>query len=255
MQFGNLRALCFAVAATAMATVTWATAEARVVTGTMTRDADYGASHGSPNTYTYTSSLTYTDGDKEAYRQGVPMYLMCMDVTTTEPTSGSVYTYTTNAGGAVFHQNGGKSTGEAMINWLFDNFYNNYFTPTASSAHKRIFQQAIWELGNDYAGTKASISGSAGSAQPANDATQAVKDGYGVIYTALQNQVGVITAGYRSNRFDINLFKSTDGTHQNMVAFAVAPIPAALPLLATGVIGLGGLAWRRKSSAANALAS
>jgi hypothetical protein len=80
------------------------------------------------------------------------------------------------------------------------------------------------------------------------------------ITTPISFPLGVVSgiwlhATLTGQAFHLNLGGSGTGTHFNFNTVAAVPIPAALPLFASGLIGLALLAWRRKQKPSVSLAA
>ena len=243
-----------------------AEAAAKQLTGKLTRLNSANTTGSSQQSYWFESnSLRYTDDNKTPYRQGAMMNLFCLDHDLTSPVSrvggtSNAIKYEifdpkihTSAKSSVFESYSNPSKGLAIYNYIFDNYYYSYFAGQAA-AKQRAWQMLLWEVAEDYNGSSSSISIDNGVVTKQlfgfsgyNYATQL----FGLLKTALSTNA--ITKDYKSkNKFDINLLHVVDGGKnptQDMVVYAIAPIPAALPLFGSAIVGIGALAMRRRRNA------
>lgn len=70
--------------------------------------------------------------------------------------------------------------------------------------------------------------------------------------TGFPTAVGAIFTTVTDLVFDRIVFKSTDQEALEVALFAAVPVPPAIALLGSGLVGLGFLGWRRKRAAAAA---
>lgn len=171
------------------------------------------------------SDLQYADGS--AY-SSEPVLLLCVDISTEVPDGPTVFT--AQSSGAAF-PGGSGNAGVAALHWLFDTFYELYFK-NGSAPTQWAFQYAVWEIGNDYAGTVDSI-------DPDQDTVLIESNGYyddpikpgyeefhaavRAMYDGLKAAVAELSPSYRSTRYTLDLLINHDAEFQNMVAIAEAP--------------------------------
>lgn len=184
------------------------------------------------------SDLRYPDG---TLYSDLPVMMICVDVLTALPASGPA-SFFTNAGGSAL-KGGSGDLGVAAIHWLVDQYYVTYHK-NGNDQQRWAFQYALWEIGNDFNGSVASISASAGDAKPSVDAYfqgQAdFENAYQAMYNALQAAVPTLHASYRSKTFTLDLVNNVDPLEQSMVAIVEKAPPAAVsvPSLSQGALGL-----------------
>lgn len=244
---------------------TSAEAAALQLTGKITRQASANTTGSGQQSYWFKSSdLKYTPGNKP-YRQGAEMQLFCLDHDLTSPvstvggTSSSIKyeifdkSIHTVAKSNVFESYNNPKKGLAIFNYIFDNYYYTYFAGQ-SAAKQRAWQMLLWEVAEDYNGSASSISSSNGvvtSQLYGFSGTNYASELFGKLKAALY--ANLIPDNYKSkNKFDINLLHVVDSGRtqtQDMVVYAIAPIPAALPLFGSALLGVGGLALRRRRNA------
>lgn len=100
-----------------------------------------------------------------------------------------------------------------------------------------------------------SLTFTAGSASPPSSFTIAFFDEFGALVTtivqALSSGYNIYSyAGFDFRGFTIYDVNDPAGLRYMNISYNVVPIPAALPLLATALGGLGFAGWRRKKAAA-----
>ncbi|ARU04544.1 hypothetical protein CCO03_07505 [Comamonas serinivorans] len=191
--------------------------------------------------YSGTSTgLTY-DADGAPYSD-LPVLLICIDHETDPPFTYDIPAaqFDTEAGARAI-KGGSGAAGEAAIYWLMDQYYESYYK-NGSGEQRRALQHALWELGNDYDGTAASIDPSAGKARPAlEDVTEyvlipgttqaAFVTAYTTLYDAMRATLPTLRTTYRSGTYTMDLFSNRDPEYQHMVAL-IERTPANTPPLA-----------------------
>lgn len=195
--------------------------------------------------YSGTSDTLTYDSDGTPYSNGVPVLLICIDHTTQPP-----FTYETPSAqfdteaGASAIKGGSGAAGEAAIYWLLDQYYLSYYK-NGSIEQRRALQYALWEIGNDFDGTAASIDVAAGRSRPsAEDVTEyggtdqaAFVLAYNTLYAAMKASLPTLRTSYRSGTYTMDLFRSRDPQYQNMVALIEAPPPNTVPLAEPSITG------------------
>lgn len=189
--------------------------------------------------------------DETPYSPNLPVLLICLDHGTEAPFDLPQVSYDSGAGASAL-KGGAGSAGIALIHWLFDQFYLSFYK-NGTEQQRRAMQYAVWEIGNDYNGTAASIDAYAGSSRPGNMETDPEWDpvfqnadalpliaAYKTLYLAMKNKVPTLPSTYRSTTYTLDLFKSNDDGFQNMVALIEkAPPPVVVPPSPTPVPTLG----------------
>lgn len=205
-----------------------------------------------PVEYTYTgiyagtsSSLTY-DIDGAPYSTD-EVLLICIDHSTQPPFTYNVDTaqFETKAGASAI-KGGSGAAGEAAIYWLLDQYYESHYKPGSTIEQRRALQYALWEIGNDYDGTAASINVAAGSSRPQDeDVTDyggtdqaAFVSAYTALYEAMRTTLPTLPTTYRSSTYTMDLFKNRDPAYQHMVALIEqTPPPNTVPLAEPTITG------------------
>lgn len=227
-----------------------------------------------PVTYEYSSiysgtsnELTYDDGG--APYSDLPVLLICIDHTTNPPFVNAVdpvpiAQFDTNAGASAIKGPSGAA-GEAAIYWLLDQYYVSYYK-NGSVEQRRALQYALWEIGNDYNGTAASIDTDLGASQPSDEDVTlyggtdqlAFISAYTSLYDAMRANLPTLSTSYRSSTFTMDLLRNRDAEYQHMVALIEkAPPPLTPPtpvpslghmalLALTSILGLLGISGMRK---------
>lgn len=210
-----------------------------------------------PVTYEFSSiysgtstALTYDDGG--APYSDLPVLLICIDHATNPPfenatTPVPIAQFDTNAGASAI-KGGSGAAGEAAIYWLLDQYYDSYYK-NGNTEQRRALQYALWELGNDYNGTAASIDEEQGSSRPSDEnvidhggADQTVFiNAYTELYDAMRGNLPTLSPSYRSSTYTMDLFRNRDPDFQHMVALIErAPPPIIVtPATPTPVPSLG----------------
>ena len=175
--------------------------------------------------------------------------------------------FDTQAGASAIKGKSGAA-GEAAIYWLLDQYYVSHYKGTIEK--RRALQYALWEIGNDFDGTAASINTAAGLAKPDSEDITTIDPGsspadfktaYNALYTEMQKVLPTLGTTYRSSTYTMDLFRNRDPGYQNMVALierapsppnpnvTTQPVPGlgqgALALL-TAMLGLLGVARTRR---------
>ena len=177
--------------------------------------------------------------------------------------------FDTQAGASAIKGKSGAA-GEAAIYWLLDQYYVSHYKGTIEK--RRALQYALWEIGNDFDGTAASISATKGVVWPVledinvtapgtNSSQAAFEAAYKDLYAEMQKVLPNLGTTYRSSTYTMDLFRNRDPQYQNMVALierapsppnpnvTTQPVPGlgqgALALL-TAMLGLLGVARTRR---------
>lgn len=200
--------------------------------------------------YSFTSEdLEYADGT--SYSPDLPVLLICLDHGTDAPFDLDQVSYDSGAGAGAI-KGGSGTAGIALTHWLFDQFYLTYYK-NGTEEQRRAMQYALWEIGNDYNGTAASVNSYAGSSTPGKMETDTTYDpvfrngaegplitAYQALYAAMKTAVPTLPRTYRSTTYTLDFFKSNDEGYQNMVALIEkAPPPVVVPPTVTAVPTLG----------------
>src|SRR6218665_493841 len=154
-------------------------------------------------------STDLQDGSGQPYSD-LQVMLICIDHGTNMAPDGPV-TFLSGAGaGAIRGPGGARSVG--AIHWLIDNYYLSYFK-NGTGQQQRALQYALWELGNDYNGTAASISTTAGSSRPATadviyPGDPAFIAAYDALYLAMAAALPGVPASYRSHTYQLDLLNN-----------------------------------------------
>lgn len=192
-------------------------------------------------TYEYSSIYSGTsrdlayDADSAPYSD-LPVLLICIDHKTQPPFSYAVPTtqFETEAGASAIEGRSGAA-GEAAIYWLLDEYYEDYYK--GSVEQRRALQYALWEIGNDYDGTAASIDIGKGSARPVSELVteyggsdqDAFVTAYSLLYAKMKERLPTLSTAYRSSTYTMDLLRNTDKEYQNMVALIERAPPAVTP--------------------------
>ena len=209
---------------------------AELVSGTVTRSTSPLYSEA-----VVSSDLRYNDG--VAYSTSSAM-LICIDVDTNLPSNGSA-AFFSNSGPSTLKGNSGPK-GEAAIHWLIENYYSAYHK---NGTHQQswAFQYALWEIGNDFNGNVASISATAGRANPSIDgyfgsgaAGGAHPDfvaAYQALYSGLIAALPSLDVNYRSTTYSVDLFANAVPTDQAMVIVVEQPPAIRITNVPTATVG------------------
>lgn len=204
---------------------------------------------------TYANSMIYSgtsrdltyDADGSPYSD-VEVLLFCIDHRTEPPFTNAVQPvpiahFDTKAGASAI-KGGSGAAGEAAIYWLLDQYYVEYYK-NGSVEKRRALQYALWEIGNDYKGTAASIDVTLGASHPSlEDVTLyggssqvAFVNAYNTLYTAMRTTLPTLPTTYRSKVYTMDLFRNLDSRYQHMAALMektpppMAPIATPVPSL------------------------
>lgn len=186
------------------------------------------------------TSTDLQDGSGQPYSD-LPVLLICIDHRTNMALDGPA-SFVSGAGTAAIRGPGGaRSVG--AIHWLIDNYYLSHYK-NGTGQQKRALQYALWELGNDYNGTAASIDFNSGFSHPSPTADvefpgdAAFIAAYQALYQAMAAALPGVPASYRSQTYTLDLFDSVNPALQSMVAIVerappavVTPTPVAIPTL------------------------
>lgn len=141
----------------------------------------------------------------------------------------------------------GASPGVALVHWLYDTYYETYFTsPLPAGSHGAIaFQDILWELELDFDGTADSLDFTAGFEPTQNP----IYDEHNAMLTGLQSRLGGgdFDTDYRSAKYGIALAKESSLDHVGDQSLIIA---WAIPEPTTGLLltAVGALALRRRRS-------
>lgn len=222
--------------------------------------------------YSGTSTQLVYDEDDSPY-SSLPVHLICIDHTTNPPfvdaaTPVPIAEFETNAGARAIKGPSGAA-GEAAIYWLLDQYYESHFK-LGSPEQKRALQYALWEIGNDYNGTAASINTASGASQPdSEDITDyggtdqdAFISAYTGLYEAMRANLPTLGRNYRSSIYTMDVLRNRNDAYQHMVAVieetpppvteptgTPTPVPSLghMALLAlTSMLGLLGMGAMRR---------
>lgn len=193
--------------------------------------------------YSGTSTNLSYDADGTPYSD-LPVLLICIDHSTQPPLSYSVpiANFDTLAGASAIKGPSGAA-GEAAIYWLLDQYYASYYK--GSVEQRRALQYALWEIGNDYDGTAASIDVAQGASRPsAEDVTEyggtdqtAFVSAYTSLYNAMKASLPTLPTSYRSTTYTMDLFRNQVPTLQNMVALIERAPPNTVPVAQPSISG------------------
>lgn len=206
---------------------------AALVTGTTNYSGD--------GVYSFRSTDLVYDADGSAYSD-LPVLMFCIDHATQPPFDiGSKFD--TEAGASAIKGPSGAA-GEAAIYWLLDQYYQSYYK-SGSIEQRRALQYALWEIGNDYDGSAASINITTGSSRPAlenvleyggNDQAAFVA-AYTTLYDAMKASLPSLRSSYRSQLYTMDLFRNQDAAYQNMAALIERAPPNVVPTAVPSITG------------------
>ena len=187
--------------------------------------------------------LTY-DADGTPYSD-LPVLLICIDHSTQPPFDYKVNPaqFDTQAGASAIKGSSGAA-GEAAVYWLLDQYYLSYYK-TGTVEQRRALQYALWEIGNDYDGSAASINISAGASRPASENVldyggtdqAAFVTAYNTLYDAMKASLPTLRTSYRSNTYTMDLFRNRDPAYQHMVALIERAPPNIVPTAEPAISG------------------
>lgn len=206
---------------------------AALITGTTNYSGD--------GVYSFRSTdLTYDVGG--AAYSDLPVLMFCIDHGARPPFD-ITSQFDTAAGGSAIKGSAGAA-GEAAINWVLDQYYLSYYK-NGSIEQRRALQYALWEIGNDYNGTAASIDVAAGASRPsAEDVTEyggtdqaAFVSAYTSLYNAMKASLPGLRSSYRSSTYTIDLFRNQDPDYQNMAALIERAPPNTVPVAEPSITG------------------
>lgn len=194
-----------------------------------------------PVTYEFSSIYSGTSRDLIYDAGGAPysndqVLLICIDHGTEPPFSYDIpiAQFDTQAGASAIKGTSGAA-GEAAIYWVLDQYYEVYYK--GSVEQRRALQYALWEIGNDYDGTAASIDIAGGSARPSlEDVTEyggtdqaAFVNAYTALYEAMRANLPTLSTTYRSRKYTMDLLRNRDPKFQHMVALIEKAPPNTVP--------------------------
>jgi hypothetical protein len=180
-------------------------------------------------------SADLQDGNGQAY-SNLPVLLICVDhdrpITPPGPAS-----FVSGAGTSAIKGPGGAAS-VAALHWLIDQYYQSHIK-LGSPMQRLAFQYALWEIGNDYNGTAASIDVVLGSSRPAPSGPGGTEfiDAYEALYAAMAAALPGLPLNYRSQTYTLDLFNNVDPQWQSMVAIVeqapavVTPVAVPIPTL------------------------
>ncbi|WP_182345071.1 IPTL-CTERM sorting domain-containing protein [Comamonas koreensis] len=174
--------------------------------------------------------------------------LICIDHSTQPPFANAATPvpqaqFDTEAGASAIKGASGAA-GEAAIYWLLDQYYLSYYK-NGSVEQRRALQYALWELGNDYDGSAASINISAGASRPASENVieyggsdqAAFVSAYNSLYDAMKASLPTLRTSYRSGTYTMDLFRNRDPAYQHMVALIERAPPNTVPIAEPTITG------------------
>lgn len=141
----------------------------------------------------------------------------------------------------LFNLPGAATRGEALVHWIFDNYYATGAYTTIGTAS---IQGALWEIDRDYDGTVGSL-----SLDP--DAPIAGVNTYPAAYRSIVDDMvanyGSIASDYRSDIYQITFLRNAnpDRVIQDFVMLLPIPEPGSAALV--GLAGVAALFRRRRS--------
>lgn len=145
---------------------------------------------------------------------------------------------------AAFDQTGGSAAGVALVHWLYDTYYETYFTtPGPDSEGAVAFQDVLWELELDFDGSAASLSWGAGFSPLSNP----LYAPHGAMLAGLQDRLNApgFDADYRSATYGLAFahdISQAFPNDQSLIISWVIPEPSTSLLLGA----MGALALRRR---------
>lgn len=186
------------------------------------------------------TNLTY-DAGGAAYSD-LPVLMFCIDHGTRPPFD--ITSHFDTAAGASAIKGASGAAGEAAIHWVLDQYYVSYYK-TGTIEQRRALQYALWEIGNDYDGTAASIDVAAGRSRPSSeDVTEyggtdqaAFVSAYTSLYNAMKASLPSLRSSYRSTTYTIDLFSNQDPAYQNMAALIERAPPNTVPVAEPTITG------------------
>lgn len=206
-----------------------------------------------PVNYNFSSIYSGTSEDLRYDANGAlysdePVLLICIDHSTQPPFANAATPvpqaqFDTEAGASAIKGASGAA-GEAAIYWLLDHYYLSYYK-NGSVEQRRALQYALWELGNDYDGSAASINISAGSSRPASENVieyggsdqAAFVSAYNSLYDAMKASLPTLRTSYRSGTYTMDLFRNRDRAYQHMVALIERAPPNTVPIAEPTITG------------------
>lgn len=219
--------------AAAMAIAVPGLSAAALVTGTTNYAGD--------GVYSFRSTdLTY-DASGSAYSD-LPVLMLCIDHGS-QPPFDITSQFNTAAGASAIKGSAGVA-GEAAIHWVLDQYYLSYYK-NGSIEQRRALQYALWEIGNDYNGTAASIDVAGGTSHPSTeDVTEyggtdqaAFVSAYTTLYNAMKASLPSLRSSYRSSTYTIDLFRNQNPAYQNMAALIELAPPNTVPEAVPSITG------------------
>ncbi|GAB2836796.1 hypothetical protein GCM10027276_44340 [Comamonas piscis] len=221
---------------------TLAAAVAMAVPGLSSAALITGTTHyAGDGVYSFRSTdLTYDSGG--AAYSDLPVLMFCIDHGT-QPPFGITSQFDSEAGASAIKGAAGAA-GEAAIHWLLDRYYPSYYK-TGSIEQRRALQYALWEIGNDYNGTAASIDVTEGISHPSTEDVSeyggsdqaAFVSAYTTLYTAMKANLPSLRSSYRSSTYTIDLFRNQDPAYQNMAALIERAPPNTVPVAVPSITG------------------
>lgn len=197
----------------------------------------YVAYSGAPVYSVISTDLEYPDGTPYS---DLPVLLICIDHTTQPPFDVETSFFSEAGVGAIKGSAGEK--GVAAIHWLLDQYYLTYYK-NGTGQQQRALQYALWEIGNDYNGTSASLNPNTGASHPGdNDDVVFPNDpalitAYQTLYQAMVTYLPTLPATYRSTTYTIDLFNNQNPSLQSMVAIIERAPPNVVPTANPSITG------------------
>lgn len=175
------------------------------------------------------------------------------DVPLAEPGDGDVpsevHEYRFSDLSAAFDQTGGSAAGVALVHWLYDTYYETYFTSPAPDSEGAVaFQDVLWELELDFDGSASSLNWSDGFGPLATP----LYPEHGLMLSGLQSRLSTpgFDADYRSAKYGLAFAEDISAgfpNDQSLLISWVIPEPSAALLL--GAVGTLALRRRRNVTA------
>lgn len=186
-------------------------------------------------------STDLQDANGQPYSD-LPVLMICLDHNTQLPHNGPTSFFSGVGVGAIKGPAG--AAGIAAVHWLLDQYYLTYYK-NGGDEQQRALQYALWEIGNDYDGSAASIDFNTGSSHPINDVNSASDpafiSAYQALYQAMAAALPSLPVTYRSQTYTLDFFNNQDPALQSMVALVerappvvVAPTPTVTPVPTLG---------------------
>lgn len=212
-----------------------------------TFNIDIGQVEDFDHDYFRATSITYASGPNVGQSAlGGEGDLLCFNRARSNPIIGNTHLFEERQT-SYFFLAGGSEKGEAMINWMIDNYYDAMVT-TQDYTDRYPLHLALWEVAHDFDGTVGSLDIYSGENNLSGGPGSRPDIDY-LVYDLIANYDSISTS-YRSSLYNITYLEDlTEGgeVYQSMLLVTPVPEPSSAILLVSA-LGFFTLLNRRRKA-------